>query len=89
MASIRSYRTSKGKRRYKVRYRDRAGKQRSRAFSTHRDAQAFKLDVERKRQLGKPRSHKVEGRRLFNEAEIARWLEQHRKGVRSNLFEGR
>jgi hypothetical protein len=88
MASIRSYRTTKGRRRYKVRYHDRAGKQRSRAFSTHRDAQAFKLDVEHKRQLGKPRSHKAEGCRLFNEAEITRWLEQRRKGIRSNLSEG-
>ena len=34
-------------------------------------------------------SYKVEGRRLFNEAEVARWLDQCRDGVRSNLFGGR
>src|SRR5215218_9008105 len=52
MASISSYRTAKGERRYEVRYRDSAGRNRSRAFSVHKDAQAFKLDVERKRQAG-------------------------------------
>jgi excisionase family DNA binding protein len=31
-------------------------------------------------------SYKVEGRRLFNEAEVARWLEHHRVGVGSNGF---
>ena len=52
MASISSYETAKGERRYEVRYRDQAGKQRSRAFSVRKDAQAFKLDVERRRQAG-------------------------------------
>src|SRR6266508_1993580 len=52
MASINSYRTAKGERRYEVRYRDSAGRNRSRAFSVHKDAQAFRLDVERKRQAG-------------------------------------
>ena len=28
-------------------------------------------------------SYKVEGRRLFNEAEIIRWLEEQRDGLRS------
>jgi integrase len=52
MASIHAYQTAKGERRYDVRYRDQQGKQRSRAFSVRKDAQAFKLDVERKRQAG-------------------------------------
>jgi integrase len=52
MASIRNYRTSKGERRYEVRYRDLHGVQRSRSFSVRKDAQAFKLDVERRRQAG-------------------------------------
>src|SRR5919198_5857770 len=52
MASINSYRTAKGERRYEVRYRDSAGRNRSRTFTVHKDAQAFKLDVERKRQAG-------------------------------------
>lgn len=52
MASINPYRTAKGEKRYEVRYRDAAGRNRSRAFSVHKDAQTFKLDVERKRQAG-------------------------------------
>jgi integrase len=52
MASIRSYRTASGQRRYEVRYRDGDGRQRSRAFSAHKDAQAFKVDVERRQQAG-------------------------------------
>ena len=32
-------------------------------------------------------SYKVEGRRLFNEAEVVHWLEGQRHGVRSNHFE--
>ena len=52
MASIRPYRTAKGDRRYEVRYRSSDGGQRSRAFSARKDAQAFKLDMERRRQAG-------------------------------------
>jgi hypothetical protein len=52
MASINSYRTAKGERRYEVRYSDSAGRHRSRAFSVHKDALAFKLDVERRHQAG-------------------------------------
>jgi integrase len=52
MASIRSYSTPNGQRRYEVRYRDSDGRQRSRAFSAHKDAQAFKVDVERRQQAG-------------------------------------
>jgi len=43
---------SEGERRYDVRYRDQQGRQRSRAFSVRKDAQAFKLDVERRGQAG-------------------------------------
>jgi integrase len=52
MASIRSYRTAKGERRYEVRYRDAQGGEHSKSFGVRRDAQAFKLDIERKRQAG-------------------------------------
>jgi integrase len=52
MASIRTYRTANGERRYSVRYRDPAGRNRSRTFSVRKDAQAFKLDVERRHQSG-------------------------------------
>ncbi len=52
MASIHAYQTAKGERRYDVRYRDQGGNQRSRVFTVRKDAQAFKLDVERRRQAG-------------------------------------
>jgi integrase len=77
MASIHPYRTAGGARRYEVRYRDAEGRQRSRAFSTHKDAQAFKLDVERRRQAGAlyqaPPEH-------FGEIASA-WLERFRIGA--------
>jgi excisionase family DNA binding protein len=34
-------------------------------------------------------SYKVEGRRLFNEVEVARWLEQRRVGVASGAYDKR
>jgi integrase len=52
MASIHPYQTAKRERRYDVRYRDTEGRQHSRVFAARKDAQAFKLDVERKRQAG-------------------------------------
>src|SRR3954468_20356954 len=52
MASIRTYHTANGTRRYAVRYRDLAGHHRSRVFSVHKDALAFKVDIERRRQAG-------------------------------------
>ena len=52
MASIRAYETAKGERRYEVRYRENGTRDRSRVFSVHRDARAFKLDVERRHQAG-------------------------------------
>jgi integrase len=52
MASIRAYETRRGERRYEVRYRDGGHRERSKVFSAHRDARAFKLDVERRAQAG-------------------------------------
>jgi hypothetical protein len=52
MASIHPYRTARGERRYDVRYRDQHGRQRSQAFSAHKDALAFKVDVERGNRAG-------------------------------------
>ena len=52
MASIRAYETAKGERRYEVRCRDGGHRERSRVFSVHKDARAFKLDVERRAQAG-------------------------------------
>lgn len=76
MASIHSYQTKKGNRRYVVRYRGGGGRQRSRAFSTLKDAHAFKLGLERERLAarGRLRSDKFERRRLFDGGEIRQWL---------------
>jgi len=52
VASIRAYDTAKGERRYEVRFRDGGHRERSRVFSVHKDARAFKLDVERRAQAG-------------------------------------
>lgn len=81
MASIRSYRTSKGERRYEVRFRDGQGRERSKAFSARKDAQSFKLDVERKHQAG-----------ILYQAPPARfeeaarsWLERYERGAAGNV----
>jgi integrase len=52
VASIRPYVTAKGERRYEVRYRDQSNRERSRVFTVHRDAKAFRLDIERRHQAG-------------------------------------
>ena len=77
MASIRPYRTAKGDRRYEVRYRSSDGGQRSRSFSAHKDAQAFKLDVERKHQAG---SLYVAAPMRFGDAAVE-WLERFECGA--------
>jgi integrase len=81
MASIRNYRTSKGERRYEVRFRDRQGRERSKAFSARKDAQAFKLDVERKRQAGI--LYQASPAR-FDEAARS-WLERYERGAAGNV----
>ena len=77
MASIRSYRTSRGERRYEVRFRDGQGRERSKAFSARKDAQSFKLDVERKRQAGILYQASPE---RFG-AVAAAWLERYDRGA--------
>src|SRR6266508_1876491 len=77
MATIRSYRTRRGDRRHEVRFWDADGKQRSRSFSAAKDARAFKLEVERKRQAGtlyQPPSER------FGDCARA-WLERFERGA--------
>jgi integrase len=52
MPSIRTHRTKDGARRYEVRYRDGEGRQRCRWFTAAKDAQAFKIDIDRRKQAG-------------------------------------
>ncbi|MGH2988994.1 MAG: tyrosine-type recombinase/integrase [Gaiellaceae bacterium] len=77
MATIRRYRTKGGDRRYEVRFRGPQGRQRSRSFSVHKDAQAFKLDVERKHQAGVLYAAPPE--RFGNYAKA--WLERYERGA--------
>jgi hypothetical protein len=81
VASIRAYRTSKGARRYEVRFRDQHGRERSRTFSAHKDAQAFRLDVERRRQAGS--LYRAAPQRLGEAA--AAWLERYERGAASRV----
>jgi hypothetical protein len=82
MASIHPYRTARGERRYGVRHRDGDGRRRSRAFSTLKDARAFRVEVERRRLAARGRlpSDTVEARRLFDEREVRRWLRPRHDG---------
>jgi integrase len=52
MASIRKKLTGAGARRFEVRWRDAVGRDRCKTFATERDARRFKVDVERRAQLG-------------------------------------
>jgi hypothetical protein len=81
MASIRSYRTSKGERRYEVRFRDGQGQERSKAFSVRKDAQSFKLDIERKHQAGI--LYQAAPERFGAVAQA--WLERYERGAAGNV----
>jgi integrase len=77
MASIHPYRTSKDERRYRVKYRDGGGRQRARSFTARSDAQAFKVDIERRQQAGT--LYRVETERFGRTAEA--WLERYVAGA--------
>ncbi len=77
MASIHPYRTSKGERRYRVLYRDGGGRQRSSSFTLRADAQAFKVDVERRQQAGT--LYRVETERFGRTADA--WLDRYAAGA--------
>ena len=83
MASIHRYRTTKGDVRYDVRWRDGSGRQRSRAFSRRKDAERFRVEQDRARQLGQ----------LYDAPPIrfgdflAGWLVRHERRVRPSTFE--
>ncbi len=83
MASVHRYRTRKGELRYDVRWRDGAGKQRSRTFVRSKDAERFRVERDRARQLGQlyeaPRER-------FGDF-VAGWLARHERRVRPSTFE--
>ena len=83
MASVRRKATSSGQRRYEVRWRDAGGRDRCRTFSQLRDAQRFKVEAERRRQLGGLYDAEPEG---FGEF-LGRWLGWYEHQVRPSTYE--
>jgi integrase len=76
MASIHAYRTS-SERRYRVKYRDGGGRQQTSSFTARADAQAFKVDIERRQQAGM--LYRVDAERFGRTAEA--WLERYIAGA--------
>jgi integrase len=64
-----------------VRFRDAQGRERSKAFSARKDAQSFKLDVERKRQAGI--LYQAAPERFSKVA--ADWLERYERGAAGSI----
>jgi integrase len=83
MASVHRYRTKSGELRYGVRWRDGTGRQRSRSFSRSKDADRFKVEQDRARQLG----HLYEAPRERFGDFLAGWLTRHERRVRPSTFE--
>jgi integrase len=83
VASIRRYRTRRGESRYEVRWREAAGLERSRAFLLRKDAERFRTEVERERQL---RGLYVAAPERFGSF-LDEWLARHRQRVRPSTFE--
>jgi hypothetical protein len=52
VASIRTYLPAKRQKRWEVRWRDAGGRDRSKAFGREGDAKRFRVEVERRQQLG-------------------------------------
>jgi len=83
MASVHRYRTKAGELRYSVRWRDGAGKQRCRTFSRSKDADRFRVEQDRARQLGQ--LYEAPRERLGDF--LAGWLARHERRVRPSTFE--
>jgi integrase len=83
MASIHRYRTTQGELRYDVRWRDGAGRQRSHAFLRRRDAERFRVEQDRARQLGQLYDAPAERFGDF----VSAWLTRHERRVRPSTYE--
>src|SRR6266511_946879 len=83
MASIRPYWTTAGAKRWEVRWRDAAGRDRSKAFGREGDAKRFKVDVERRQQLGPL----YDARRILFGEFLEGWRERYEQRVRPATFE--
>jgi integrase len=85
MASIRRYLTKCGDRRWEVRWRDGAARDRSKVFGREGDAKRFKVDVERRQQLGPL----YDARRVLFGEFFDGWRDRYELTVRPSTFERR
>jgi integrase len=83
VASIRSYATAKHGKRWEVRWRDAAGRDRSKVFAREGDARRFKVDVERRQQLGPL----YDARRVVFAKFFEGWRDRYEQRVRPATFE--
>jgi integrase len=83
MASIRSYRTSLKESRFEVRWRDGAGRDRCKTFKLKADALRFKVEVERRQQLGELYEAPPETFGTFVEG----WLARYERLVRPGTYQ--
>jgi len=73
MASVSRYQTKSGAIRWRVRFRDVSGRERSRSFVLRKDAGRFRLEMERRRQLGALFETPTEAFGTFADAWLDRW----------------
>jgi hypothetical protein len=83
VASTRTYMTAKRQKRWEVRWRDGAGHDRSKVFAREGDAKRFRVEVERRQQLG---ALYDERRVLFGEF-FRGWRDRYEQRVRASTFE--
>ncbi len=83
MASVRSYRTARGERRFEVRWRDARGKERSKVFQSAGNARRFKVDLESRLQLGALYEARAESFGVF----VDGWLSRYEQSVRPSTLE--
>jgi integrase len=83
VASIRRYKTATAQPRFEVRWRDATGRDRCQTFKLHADARRFRVDVERRQQLGPLYDARAEYFGDFLEG----WLGRYEQRVRPSTYE--
>jgi integrase len=83
VASIRIYATANRQKRWEVRWRDGTGRDRSKAFAREGDAKRFKVDIERRQQLGQL----YDVRRIALGEFFEGWRGRYEQQVRPSTFE--
>jgi integrase len=83
VASIRRYKTGKGEARFEVRWRDGRGRDRCKAFKLRGDAAKYRVEVERRQQLGPLYDAQAE---YFGDF-LGDWLARYEQRVRPSTYE--